>query len=75
MGVSRGRARTLIDVIARRTMVGLGPDAGIGADAAAAKVARDTLGWDRESRRRSRCVPPLGEPLPAAGPRATTIDA
>ena len=39
-------ARTLIDVIARRTMVGLGPDAGIGADAAAAKVARDTLGWD-----------------------------
>ncbi len=25
-------ARTLIDVIARRTMVGLGPDAGIGAD-------------------------------------------
>jgi glycerol-3-phosphate dehydrogenase len=39
-------ARTLIDVIARRTMVGLGPDAGIGADAAAAQVARDTLGWD-----------------------------
>jgi glycerol-3-phosphate dehydrogenase len=39
-------ARTLTDVIARRTMVGLGPDAGIGADIAAAKVARDTLGWD-----------------------------
>jgi glycerol-3-phosphate dehydrogenase len=39
-------ARTLTDVIARRTMVGLGPDAGIGADVAAAKVARDTLGWD-----------------------------
>jgi glycerol-3-phosphate dehydrogenase len=39
-------ARTLIDVIARRTMVGLGPDAGIGADATAAQVARDTLGWD-----------------------------
>ena len=39
-------ARTLIDVIARRTMVGLGRDAGIGADVAAAKVARDTLGWD-----------------------------
>jgi glycerol-3-phosphate dehydrogenase len=39
-------ARTLTDVIARRTMVGLGPDAGIGADVAAAEVARETLGWD-----------------------------
>jgi glycerol-3-phosphate dehydrogenase len=39
-------ARTLADVIARRTMTGLGPDAGIGADVAAAKIARDTLGWD-----------------------------
>ena len=39
-------ARTLADVIARRTMVGLGPDAGIGADVAAAKIARATLGWD-----------------------------
>jgi glycerol-3-phosphate dehydrogenase len=39
-------ARTLADVIARRTMVGLGPDAGIGADVAAAKIARDALGWD-----------------------------
>jgi glycerol-3-phosphate dehydrogenase len=39
-------ARTLADVIARRTMTGLGPDAGIGADVAAAMIARDTLGWD-----------------------------
>ena len=39
-------ARTLADVIARRTMVGLGPDAGIGADVAAAKIARDAFGWD-----------------------------
>jgi glycerol-3-phosphate dehydrogenase len=39
-------ARTLADVIVRRTMVGLGPDAGIGADVAAAKIARDALGWD-----------------------------
>jgi len=39
-------ARTLSDVIGRRTMTGLGPDAGIGADVAAAKIARDTLGWD-----------------------------
>jgi hypothetical protein len=36
----------LADVIARRTMVGLGPDAGIGADVAAAKIACDALGWD-----------------------------
>ena len=41
-------ARTLADVIARRTMTGLGPDAGIGADVAAARIARDTLGWDAE---------------------------
>jgi glycerol-3-phosphate dehydrogenase len=39
-------ARTLTDVIARRTMVGLGPDAGIGADVAAAKIAGNALGWD-----------------------------
>ncbi|HEX2282567.1 MAG TPA: glycerol-3-phosphate dehydrogenase/oxidase, partial [Thermomicrobiales bacterium] len=39
-------ARTLADVIARRTMVGLGPDAGIGADIAAAEIARSALGWD-----------------------------
>jgi glycerol-3-phosphate dehydrogenase len=39
-------ARTLADVIARRSMVGLGPDAGIGADVAAAEIARGALGWD-----------------------------
>jgi glycerol-3-phosphate dehydrogenase len=39
-------ARTLTDVIARRTMVGLGPDAGIGADVAAAKIGREAFGWD-----------------------------
>jgi glycerol-3-phosphate dehydrogenase len=39
-------ARTLADVIARRTMTGLGPNAGIGVDVAAAKIARDALGWD-----------------------------
>jgi glycerol-3-phosphate dehydrogenase len=44
--VAQEEARTLSDVIARRTMVGLGPDVGIGADAAAARVARETLGWD-----------------------------
>lgn len=41
-------ARTLADVVARRTMSGLGLDAGIGADAALADVARATLGWSDE---------------------------
>jgi glycerol-3-phosphate dehydrogenase len=39
-------ARTLADVMARRMMSGLGPDVGIGADVAAANVARSYLGWD-----------------------------
>jgi glycerol-3-phosphate dehydrogenase len=39
-------ARTLADVIVRRTMTGFGPNAGIGVDVAAAKIARDALGWD-----------------------------
>ena len=39
-------ARTLADVIARRSMVGLGPDVGIGADLAAAAIAQSALGWD-----------------------------
>jgi glycerol-3-phosphate dehydrogenase len=44
--VAQEGARTLGDVIARRTMAGLGPDVGIGVDVAAARVARETLGWD-----------------------------
>ena len=39
-------ARTLADVIARRTMFGLGLDAGVGADVAAAEIAARSLGWD-----------------------------
>jgi glycerol-3-phosphate dehydrogenase len=39
-------ARTLEDVLLRRTMVGLGPTAGLGPDRAAAEVAREHLGWD-----------------------------
>lgn len=42
----REAAETLADVLLRRTMVGLGPDAGVGADEAAAAVARRHLGWD-----------------------------
>jgi glycerol-3-phosphate dehydrogenase len=43
----RERARTLADVVARRTMVGLGPAAGVGPDEAIAKVAQAELGWDQ----------------------------
>jgi glycerol-3-phosphate dehydrogenase len=46
-GFQEEGARTLTDVIARRTMVGLGPDVGIGADATAARVAQEVLGWDK----------------------------
>ena len=40
-------ARTVADVVARRTMVGLGPTAGVGPDAAIAAVARAALGWSQ----------------------------
>ncbi len=39
-------AQTLADVLLRRTMIGLGPTAGIGPDRAAARVAESHLGWD-----------------------------
>jgi glycerol-3-phosphate dehydrogenase len=38
-------AQTLTDALARRTMIGLGPDVGVGVDRAVAEVARRTLGW------------------------------
>jgi len=41
-------ATTLADVLLRRTMVGLGPDAGVGPDRAMADLAVEALGWDRE---------------------------
>lgn len=44
----REGARSLADIVARRTMVGLGPSVGIGADEAIAKVAQSELGWDQE---------------------------
>ncbi|MDQ2654435.1 MAG: glycerol-3-phosphate dehydrogenase/oxidase [Chloroflexota bacterium] len=44
----REGARTLADVVARRTMTGLGPTVGIGADAAIAAVAQAELGWGQE---------------------------
>ena len=39
-------ALTLTDILMRRTMVGLGQRMGIGADRAAAAIARRHLGWD-----------------------------
>jgi glycerol-3-phosphate dehydrogenase len=41
-------ASTLADAIARRTMTGLNANAGIGADVAAAQIARRTLGWSAQ---------------------------
>jgi glycerol-3-phosphate dehydrogenase len=43
-------AQTLADILLRRTMVGLGPDAGVGADVAAAEAAGRHLGWDADRR-------------------------
>jgi glycerol-3-phosphate dehydrogenase len=44
-------ASTLADALARRTMVTLGPSAGVGPDEAAARVAEQYLGWDSERAR------------------------
>ncbi|MGH2616039.1 MAG: glycerol-3-phosphate dehydrogenase/oxidase [Thermomicrobiales bacterium] len=41
----RELAQTLEDVLLRRTMIGVNPDLGIGADRAAAAVAERHLGW------------------------------
>lgn len=41
-------ARTLSDVLLRRTMVGIGSAAGVGADEAAAEIACRYLGWNDE---------------------------
>ncbi|MGI9254196.1 MAG: glycerol-3-phosphate dehydrogenase C-terminal domain-containing protein, partial [Thermomicrobiales bacterium] len=46
--VRREAARTLADILARRSMVGLGPDLGIGPDEAAAAIAVRHLGWSDE---------------------------
>ena len=45
-------ARTLTDCLMRRTMIGLGPDLGRGADEAAARLASKYLGWDDERARK-----------------------
>jgi glycerol-3-phosphate dehydrogenase len=41
-------AETLADLLLRRTMVGLGPSAGLDADQNAARVAQEHLGWDSQ---------------------------
>jgi glycerol-3-phosphate dehydrogenase len=45
-------ASSLADVLARRTMVTLGPTGGVGPDEAAARVAQRWLGWDAARARR-----------------------
>lgn len=44
--VRREGARTLTDILLRRTMIGLDPDVGPGSAEAAADVASRTLGWN-----------------------------
>jgi glycerol-3-phosphate dehydrogenase len=46
-GFEREGARTIADIVARRTMSGLGPFAGVGPDEAIARVAQSELGWSR----------------------------
>jgi glycerol-3-phosphate dehydrogenase len=41
-------AETLTDALLRRTMIGLGPDVGLGAVHVAAAIARTHRGWDEE---------------------------
>jgi glycerol-3-phosphate dehydrogenase len=48
MAFNKENARTLADVLLRRTMAGLGPSLGIGADVRAASICRRYLGWDEE---------------------------
>ena len=47
MAVRQEMARTLGDILLRRTMVGLGGGVGLNADKAAAEIARRHLGWDQ----------------------------
>ncbi len=69
--VEREFARTLEDVMMRRTMVGLEPGHGVGADETVAAIARRHLGWDearaRDEVRRyreyvERFVPRVSDP-------------
>ncbi len=41
-------AETLADTLLRRTMVGMGPTVGLGADVAAARIGEQHLGWDAD---------------------------
>ena len=72
--VEREFARTLEDVMMRRTMVGLEPGHGVGADEAVAVIARRHLGWDEERARDEvrryreyleRFVPQISNPAPS----------
>ena len=46
--LEREGAETLTDVLMRRTMIGLGPRAGLGPDQAAAELAERYCGWDAQ---------------------------
>ena len=44
--IAKEGAETLTDILMRRTMIGLGPSAGLGPDQAAAELAERYCGWD-----------------------------
>ena len=67
-------ARTLSDAMLRRTMVALGPDAGLRSAEAAAQVAQQSLGWDdaRTAEELQRFYDEIALQLPKGGvPTAT----
>ena len=66
-------ATTLQDILLRRTMVALGPDAGLGADRAAAPIAAREAGWD--DTRAEAEVRAFRERMEIFRPRAARIDA
>lgn len=72
LAFEREMAQTLADVLLRRTMVGIGPAAGVGADVAAARIACVHLGWD--DRRATREVEEYREYMTRFHPRALAED-
>jgi len=72
LAFKREMAQTLADVLLRRTMVGIGPAAGVGADVAAARIACVHLGWD--DRRATREVEEYREYMTRFHPRALAED-
>ncbi|WP_031168058.1 glycerol-3-phosphate dehydrogenase/oxidase [Streptosporangium roseum] len=73
MAVRDEGAVTLGDILLRRTLIGLGPDMGLGAAAACADIAVRHLGWDDERARTE--LADYGAELRRYRPRALTTSA